>query len=77
MNEAVLRMCSLSVITLVVFGSLWLADSVQYGQQSASRMVATGLGSAQRATVNKGLLLVALPVERAASATLTRSISLR
>jgi len=76
MNESVLKMFTLSVIALVVCGSLWLAGSVQDARSAAPRM-ATSYGSAKVAAINKSLVLVALPVERAASASMRHSITLR
>jgi len=76
MNESVLKTLSLGVIALVVCGSLWLAGSVHEAHKAAPRM-ATSYGSTKVAAVNKSLVLVALPVERAASGSLVRSITLR
>jgi hypothetical protein len=77
MNEAVLKMFSLGVIALVVCSSLWLAGSVQQAREAGPRMASSRNGSGPSLHVSKGLVLVALPMERAASASMVRSINLR
>jgi len=76
MNESVLKMFSLSVIALVVCGSLWLAGSMHDAHKAAPRM-ATSYGSAKVAAAKTSLVLAALPVERAASASMIRTITVR
>lgn len=76
MNESVLKLFTLSMIGLVVVFALWLAGSVQAAHQSPSstlRVVQTKPVSGP----HYGLTLVALPAERAASAAMTRTYSVR
>ncbi|MDN3919338.1 hypothetical protein [Roseateles violae] len=76
MNEAVLKTSTVGVIALAVSSAVWLAGSLQTSRPSAPRLVAAPTAVPQKS--GKPMLLVAaLPAERAASASLVRTVGVR